>query len=101
MSEPVDTLDTDREARRSALARLTGHVERFRAKPVSQRVSDDLGRKAQGLAKEAVEVAADSKPVIAGTLGALALWFLRKPLLGMAQKTLPKLKARFSKDEDA
>lgn len=98
MSEPTDTLDTDREARQSALARLTGHVERFRAKPVSQRVTDDLTRKAQGLAKEAAEFAADSKPVIAGTLIVLALWFLRKPLLAMAQKTYPKLKARFSKD---
>jgi hypothetical protein len=100
MSGP-DSLDADREARQTALTRLTGHFEQFRAKPIKERLSDDVQRRVEGGLREAAEVVADSKPIIAGTVGALALWFLRKPIAGQVSKAWPKLKNRFSKDREA
>lgn len=50
---------------------------------IGTRIADDLVEKAnQGLA-EAIEIADSNRGVIAGTIAALALWLLRRPLTGL------------------
>lgn len=100
-----DPLSTDRQARDSALARLTGHYDRLRTglreRPVGQRVVEEAMGKARQAGKEALEIANDSKGVIAATAGALAIWAFRKPLSRAVQGLWPRIKAWRGKESDS
>jgi hypothetical protein len=101
MSGAADSFEADRAAREEALAQLRSHAESLKQgleeRPVKQRLADDVAVKARGVADEAAAIAGESKPIIAGTLGLLALWFLRRPLEKSARKVWPAVAARFSR----
>lgn len=105
MSEGDDPLATGREARNSALARLTGHYGKLRSglqeRPIGQRVTDEALGKAKQVGQEALDIAKDSKGVIAATAGALALWLFRKPLSRTVQGLVPRIKAWRGKEEES
>ncbi|MBS0254688.1 MAG: hypothetical protein JSS36_05625 [Proteobacteria bacterium] len=81
-----DGLAALRTARDAARARLTEHTASLKAgltpKALGQRVRRDVESRAQAVAREALEVATDSRGVVIGTLAVLGLWLARKPLLG-------------------
>lgn len=101
MSGTGDSFESDRTVRENALARLKGHAESLKhgleERPIKQRIADDVAARARGVASEAAQIANDSKPVIAGTVGLLTLWFLRKPIEQTARKWWPKLADRISR----
>lgn len=73
-----------RDAARTAFdSRVTALKEDLAERGIGTRIADDLLEKAnQGLA-EAIEIADSNRGVIAGTIAALALWLLRRPLTGL------------------
>ena len=70
-----------RDAARTAFdSRVVTLKDDLAERSVGTRIADDLVEKAsQGLA-EAIEIADSNRGVIAGTIAALALWLLRRPL---------------------
>lgn len=73
-----------RDAARTAFdSRVAALKDDLAERSIGTRIADDLLDKAnQGLA-EAIEIADSNRGVIAGTIAALALWLLRRPLTGL------------------
>lgn len=68
--------DLDRQ-----LAILKGDVA---AKGVGARLMEDIAAKTSAGVSEAAEIASAHRSIIAGTIIALVLWFLRRPLIALA-----------------
>lgn len=85
MSEAADKLVAARMARNAARAVVDGKVARIKndlaTRSIGGRVADKIKGDALSAVTEGIAVARDSKLIVAGTLGTLALWFLRAPLL--------------------
>ncbi len=85
MSHPVRQLGEARTARDAARAAFDARLAQVRgdleARGIGGRVAHKLGDDARDGLDRALEVAGESKTVIAGTLAALALWFLRNPII--------------------
>ena len=88
----ADGLAALREARNRARATLDGRLRQLRdaldERGIGGRITDDLKAEARQVGAEALDVAKESKAVIAGTVAALALWFFRLPLLGWLQERI-------------
>ncbi len=84
MSQAEDRLRMDRENRNAAksvfVARLGQVKSDLSARGVGARIVDKAKGDARAALDETVEVARDSKGIIAATAGALAFWFLRDKL---------------------
>lgn len=84
MSKALRQLNAARSARDAARARYDARLAVVRgdieARGVGGRIADKLGEDARQALGEALDVASESKGVIAGTVAALALWFLRNPI---------------------
>ncbi len=82
----------DRAERDVAKARLDTQVARLKAdyeeRGIGGRIADEFSVKAAAALDEAADVAGESKGIIAGTIGLLALWFLRKPILSALESAL-------------
>ncbi len=109
MSQSNDPLAAERRRRDEALANVTKRFTRLKTglaeKGVGERVADEAKGKAKALVKEAAEVANDSRGIIAATIGALAIWTWRKPIIAELGKLSPllgdiwdKVITRFSKE---
>lgn len=105
MTDDPDPVATARAERDAALTVVTGSFAQLRndlaVNGIGKRVAHEAAEKAKSSAMEAAEIAFENKVVVAGTVGALALWFARKPLGEQAVKlwhSLPgawqKMKAR-------
>jgi len=86
MSRADKDVAATRHSRRTArgiferdLARVKNDLE---ARGPMGRVADSLRQEAREMGEEALEVAKESKGIIAGTIAALGLWLLRKPIIG-------------------
>lgn len=55
------------------------------ARGVGGRIADRVSEEARETFDEAVDVAAESKTIIAGTIAALVLWFMRNPIMAMLE----------------
>lgn len=92
MNDPSRQLAEARSARDAARAafdaRLAQVKEDFSARGVGGRIADRLGDDAKAALDEALDVARESKGIIAGTIAALALWFLRNPIIAWAEGLL-------------
>ncbi|MEO7247313.1 MAG: hypothetical protein ABIW31_02575 [Novosphingobium sp.] len=108
MNDVADPVTAARMERDAALSTVTSSYARLRGelaeKSIGRRVAEDVANKAKASAAEVVEIAVENKGVVAGTVGALAIWFARKPLAEHAVKaweSLPGawhlLKARIAK----
>ena len=73
-----------RAARDAARATLAGHAaslkQELSPKGLPARLRRDVEVRAQAIAREALEVATDSRGVVIGTLALAGLWLARKPI---------------------
>ncbi len=92
-----DEVLSARAARNAARAafdtRLASVRQDVEARGVGGRIADKAADEALQAFELARDVADENKGVIAGTLAALALWFLREPLLAGLEKSLAALSA--------
>ena len=92
MSDPARSLAEARAARDAARAAFDAQLTRLRGDPaehsIGGRIAGRLGEDARGAFHQALDVASESKGVIAGTVAALALWFLRNPIIALIEQHL-------------
>lgn len=102
MSDPSAEAEAARNARDTAKARLSRRFSslkgEYEEKGIGSRVGDQIAGKAKDAAQGAVEMARESKGVLAGVAGLLGLWFARRPLAGLGRKIWAKAKAKIDKD---
>lgn len=100
MSEAdLEQLRARRNAARSAVDAGVNQVKSdLAARSVPGRIADKARDDAFDLADQAIDVARESKGIIAGTLAALALWAFRAPLAALARNLFRPASV---KDEDA
>jgi hypothetical protein len=73
-----------RDAARTAFdSRVAALKDDLAERSIGTRIADDLLDKANKGLAEAIEIADSNRGVIAGTIAALALWLLRRPLTGL------------------
>lgn len=68
-------------ARATFDANLAQVKDDLAARGLGGRVADRLGEDARSALDEALDIATESKGIIAGTVAMLALWFLRQPII--------------------
>ncbi len=78
LRESMEARDTARAIFDARLAQVRQDLD---ARGLGGRIADKVGEEAREVFHDALEVADDSKGVIAGTVGALGLWLLRKPII--------------------
>ena len=92
MSRAEEQLAQTRAARDSARAAFEASKLQLRGDPAEQsiggRVAERLSEDAYAAFDKAIDVASESKGIIAGTIAALALWFLRHPIIVWAEHML-------------
>ena len=85
-------LDEARAARDAARVQFDAQLMRLRGDPAARsiggRIADRLGEDAQTALDQALDVASESKGIIAATMAALALWFLRNPIIAWIEHQL-------------
>lgn len=75
-----------RDAARAAFHERLGQVKAdLSARGVGSRMADRIGEEAIGAIDYTLDVARDSKGIIAGTLAALVLWLFRNPIIEWAE----------------
>lgn len=81
-----------RAARDAARATFDAQLLRLRGDPAARsiggRVADRLSSDAHAAFDQALDVATESKGIIAGTIAALTLWFLRHPIIAWVELQL-------------
>lgn len=89
LAEEVLAGRAERDAARDRLdrqiARLKDDIEE---RGISGRVMDEVSETASKAFDEAMQVAGESKGVIAGTIALLAIWFMRNPIIAWLEDTL-------------
>ena len=92
MSKTDQRLSEDRANRRVARRLFDRHLAQvkadFAARGIGARIKAKAADEGKQALAEGLAVAKESKGIIAGTLAALALWYLRMPLLGLAKRLL-------------
>jgi len=85
MARKAEQVIAERAKRDEVRARFETHLSAFRGDDeqdgMTSRVAARIGRDAKGKLDEAIEIAEQNKGIIAGTIGLLALWFLRNPII--------------------
>lgn len=85
MSDRLKRLAEDRAARNAAReifhANLKNVVDDFETRGIGERIADRATQGAREFGAQVLEVAKDSKGVIAGVVAALVLWLCRAPLI--------------------
>lgn len=85
MNEAERQFLADRETRQAARSVFDARLAQVRADLAARSVGGRIADKAKGdaaaVAQEALAVVKDSKGIVAATVGALALWFLRGPII--------------------
>ena len=94
MSKTEQRLSEDRANRSAARGlfdqKLAQVKADFAARGVGARVKAKAADQGKQALSQGLEVAKESKGIIAGVIAALALWFLRNPLLALAKRWLPE-----------
>lgn len=102
MSELEQRLREDRATRNAARAvhdaNLLQVKQDLAARGIGGRIAAKAKNDALDLADEALAVAKESKGIIAGALGALALWFLRGHVAALAARLFKPAKVQESPD---
>lgn len=104
MSAAEEKLAQLRAARDAARAEFLDHTQRIRnlAKPgeLRRRVAHDVQVQGRKALSQAMEIAADERGVLAGTLTALLLWMTRKQVFAKAVELAPKAKPVWRKAQE-
>lgn len=92
MNEAESRLAEDRRNRSAARGLFDVRLGRVKADLAARPVPARIKRKAQDETLKAIDkgldIASQSKGVVAATIGALALWVLRKPLISVTKRWL-------------
>ena len=92
MTEAQRRFLEDRETRNAARGVFDANLAQVRAdleaRSVGGRLTDHATGEAKAALSEGLAVARESKGIIAGTIGALLLWFFREPLITSVQGLL-------------
>lgn len=92
MATTAEQVLAGRLHRDAAKERMDAHVAKLKAdyeeRGIGARIAEEIGAKAAAAMDDAADIAGDSKGVIAGTIGLLALWFCRKPILSALETAL-------------
>ena len=95
MNKAEQALLEDRANRNAARSlfdtRLASVKGDLAARSIGGRIADKAKSDAASAARQGLAVAKESKGIIAGTLGALALWAFRKKLAAAAETMLARL----------
>jgi len=92
-SQDLDAARADRnQAKRRLDSRVALAREDLAPGAIAGRAAGDLKRKARDTLDEAVEIADGNRAVVAGTIAALLLWLLRKPLLSLIDDKLHRMR---------
>jgi hypothetical protein len=87
MANLADDVFASRRVRNAARDAFDSRRSRIRqdldARGVGGRIADKLGADAVSAYEEAVAIAEQNKGIVAGTITALVVWFLRNPLLAL------------------
>lgn len=87
MTDAESRLAADRANRNAARQLVEGHVAQVKADLAARSVGGRVAAKVKGdaldLADQALAVAKDSKGIIAGAIGALALWTFRDRVISL------------------
>lgn len=98
-------LASGRDLRDAARGKVTERFAHLKAgleeRGVGARIADATSQKVRAAGREAVEIAAESKGIIVGTVAALALWVLRRPIADQAVKLWPRFRAMVKKEPEA
>lgn len=90
MNEAERRLSEDRSLRRSARGLFDRRLAQVKADYAARGVPDRIKAKAASESRKALDtaldVASESKGIIAATIGALMLWFFRNPILDLAKR---------------
>ena len=85
MSNAADRLAKDRTTREAALSAFNANLAQVRtdleARGIGGRIADQASMEVRAGIDEALAIADDNKGIVAATIAALALWFLRIPLI--------------------
>jgi hypothetical protein len=91
-------LRQDRAARERARSKLGSQFGRVKAdlaaKGIGSRAAQTMVEESREAAQIGLEVARERKGVVAGTIGALLLWLLRKPIIDGAAGAIARFRAR-------
>jgi len=82
MTQPEATVREARERRDAARAALDTRLALLKPENLRSRAIDTARSQAVDALETGLDVARESKGVIAGVVGLLGLWFMRKPLTG-------------------
>lgn len=82
MTRPEAAVREARERRDAARAALDARLAMLRPENLRSRAIDTARGQAVDALETGLDVARESKGVIAGVVGLLGLWFMRKPLAG-------------------
>lgn len=91
MNEAERRLSEDRATRRSARGLFDRRLAQVKADYEARGIPDRIKAKAADETTKALDtaldVASESKGIIAGTVAALMVWFFRNPLIALARRT--------------
>lgn len=89
LAEQVRAEKTRRdEARRRFETRLANVKNDLEAKGIGSRIAGKLGEDAKEALDQAIEIADENRGVVAGTVAALMVWFMRNPIIAAIDKAL-------------
>ena len=104
MSNAADRLAKDRTTREAALTAFNANLAQVRtdleARGIGGRIADQASMEVRAGIDEALAIADDNKGIVAATIAALALWFLRIPLIAGLRSLLADGKAGDEKTDD-
>ena len=85
LSREVQTARDRRDVARALFDQRAATVKGdLAAKGIGARIAEDISGKASAGLAEAKDIASSHRGIIAGTIVALVLWFLRRPLIALA-----------------
>ena len=103
MSKAERQLAEARAARDGAKAAFDAQLAQLRGDPeeqtIGERLAERVGDDAKAALHQALDVASESKGIIAGAVAALALWFLRHPIIAWAGHMLGEVPEESDSDD--
>jgi hypothetical protein len=94
MSAAAERLEHTKALRNAARAEFDQRLAQVKhyldVRGIGGRIADRVGEDATAVMEEAQKIASEHRGLIAGTIAALTLWFLRNPLMKLANSLLGK-----------
>ncbi|HMO68882.1 MAG TPA: hypothetical protein PKE25_09565, partial [Novosphingobium sp.] len=88
MPQAEQAIAAARARRDAARAALDARIARFKPPALRARAVETARNEALGALETGLDVARESKGIIAGVIAALALWFMRRPLVAWLEALL-------------